>query len=44
MPTEILDPEIFPPAPAQGAICIESRIGDDRVNGLLQAVNDARDP
>jgi hydroxymethylbilane synthase len=42
VPTEILDPEIFPPAPAQGAICIESRIGDDRVNGLLEAINDAR--
>ncbi|MBW9065743.1 hydroxymethylbilane synthase [Rhizobium herbae] len=42
VPTEILDPEIFPPAPAQGAICIESRIGDDRVNGLLEAINDVR--
>jgi hydroxymethylbilane synthase len=42
VPTELLDPETFPPAPAQGAICIESRIGDDRINGLLEAVNDAR--
>jgi hydroxymethylbilane synthase len=42
VPTEILDPEIFPPAPAQGAICIESRIEDDRVNDLLEAINDAR--
>jgi len=42
VPTEILDPEIFPPAPAQGAICIESRIGDDRVIGLLEAINDVR--
>ncbi|CAN7311332.1 hydroxymethylbilane synthase [Pararhizobium sp. LjRoot238] len=42
VPTEILDPEIFPPAPAQGAICIESRVGDDRVNGLLEAINDVR--
>ncbi len=25
--TDILDPDTFPPAPAQGAICIESRIG-----------------
>ncbi len=40
--TELLDPETFPPAPAQGAICIESRIGDDRVNSLLEAINDAR--
>lgn len=42
VPTEILDPESFPPAPAQGAICIESRVGDDRVNRLLEAVNDLR--
>lgn len=42
VPTELLDPETFPPAPAQGAICIESRIGDDRVNSLLEAINDAR--
>jgi hydroxymethylbilane synthase len=42
VPTEILDAEIFPPAPAQGAICIESRIGDDRVNDLLEAINDVR--
>ncbi|CCF21227.1 Porphobilinogen deaminase [Pseudorhizobium banfieldiae] len=38
--TELLDPEHFPPAPAQGAICIESRIGDRRVDTLLEAVND----
>ncbi|MHA7971381.1 hydroxymethylbilane synthase [Rhizobium sp. CAU 1783] len=38
--TELLDPKDFPPAPAQGAICIESRIGDDRVNSLLEAIND----
>jgi hydroxymethylbilane synthase len=38
--TDILDPDEFPPAPAQGAICIESRIGDDRVSELLSAVND----
>lgn len=40
VPTELLDPKDFPPAPAQGAICIESRIGDDRVNSLLEAIND----
>src|SRR5690606_23178128 len=39
VPTEILDPLTFPPAPAQGAICVESRIGDDRVNGLLSAID-----
>ena len=42
MPTELLDEAEFPPAPAQGAICIESRIGDRRVNGLLEAINDLR--
>ena len=40
VPTEILDPHEFPPAPAQGAICIESRIGDDRTDALLAAIND----
>ncbi|MBW8299733.1 MAG: hydroxymethylbilane synthase [Hydrogenophaga sp.] len=40
VPTELLDPKEFPPAPAQGAICIESRIDDNRINGLLEAIND----
>ncbi|WLS07053.1 hydroxymethylbilane synthase [Shinella sumterensis] len=40
VPTELLDPVSFPPAPAQGAICIESRIGDDRISGLLCAIDD----
>ncbi|MCM2402352.1 hydroxymethylbilane synthase [Rhizobium sp. S153] len=40
VPTELLDPRDFPPAPAQGAICIESRIGDERVNTLLESIND----
>ncbi len=38
--TELLDPVSFPPAPAQGAICIESRIGDTRIDALLKPVND----
>ncbi len=38
--TAILDPEQFPPAPAQGAICIESRIDDKRINDMLAAIND----
>ncbi|HEX2146121.1 MAG TPA: hydroxymethylbilane synthase [Pseudorhizobium sp.] len=38
--TELLDPAEFPPAPAQGAICIESRIGDTRIDALLEAIND----
>ncbi|WP_275785614.1 hydroxymethylbilane synthase [Pararhizobium gei] len=42
VPTEILDPDLFPPAPAQGAICIESRVADDRINSLLEAINDPR--
>ncbi|MGE7369616.1 hydroxymethylbilane synthase [Neorhizobium sp. NPDC001467] len=37
--TELLDPTDFPPAPAQGAICIESRIGDRRVLDLLGGIN-----
>ncbi|MCF3640014.1 hydroxymethylbilane synthase [Rhizobium sp. TRM95111] len=41
VPTELLDPEAFPPAPAQGAICIESRIGDRRMDDLLAAVDHA---
>jgi hydroxymethylbilane synthase len=27
------------PAPAQGAVCIEARVGDDRVNALLAAID-----
>jgi hydroxymethylbilane synthase len=38
--TDILDPDAFPPAPAQGAIAIESRVGDARTDALLAAVND----
>ena len=38
--TDILDPDEFPPAPAQGAICIESRVSDTRMNDMLAAVND----
>lgn len=33
--TELLPVETFPPAPGQGAICIESRIGDARIGDLL---------
>jgi hydroxymethylbilane synthase len=39
--TEIMDPERFPPALGQGAICIESRIGDARVDTLLAAIDHA---
>ena len=33
--TDLPDPEIFLPAPGQGAIGIESRIGDERIDALL---------
>lgn len=39
--TQILDPAVFLPAPAQGAICVEARIGDERIGALLAAIDDA---
>ncbi len=39
--TELLDVDEFPPAPGQGAICIEQRSGDDRISALLQPVDHA---
>lgn len=39
--TEILPAESFPPAPGQGAICIESRVGDAAVAALVAAIADA---
>ncbi|MDZ7600700.1 MAG: hydroxymethylbilane synthase [Hoeflea sp.] len=39
--TELLDPESFPPAPGQGAICIEARLGDTRVAELLAPIDHA---
>ncbi|SFB25225.1 hydroxymethylbilane synthase [Rhizobium sp. NFR07] len=38
--TELLDPVDFPPAPAQGAICVESRMGDSRIDNLVAPIND----
>jgi hydroxymethylbilane synthase len=38
--TEALDVERFPPAPGQGAIGIESRIGDARTARLLEKLHD----
>ncbi|WP_312406502.1 hydroxymethylbilane synthase, partial [Rhizobium sp.] len=38
--TELLDPTDFPPAPAQGAICVESRFGDPRTDALIAPIND----
>src|SRR5690606_4247957 len=36
----VLDPETFLPAPAQGAICIETRAGDGRMRELVAALDD----
>lgn len=37
--TQVLDLEVFMPAPAQGAICVEARIGDRRIGELLAAID-----
>ena len=37
--TDLMPLEKFPPAPGQGAICIESRIGDRRIEEMLAAIN-----
>lgn len=39
--TELLDPETFPPAPGQGAICIEARMDDSRIADLLAPIDHA---
>jgi hydroxymethylbilane synthase len=39
--TCLLPIEEFPPAPGQGAICVETRIGDTVTGGYLEAVNHA---
>ena len=36
--TELLPLDAFPPAPGQGAICIETRIGDAPVNAMLAPI------
>lgn len=38
--TILLDPQHFPPAPGQGAICIESRNDDREVEELVRSIND----
>lgn len=38
--TDIMSLEAFPPAPGQGAICIESRIGDGNAGAMLAAIHD----
>lgn len=37
--TELMDVKTFPPAPGQGAITVESRIGDSRIDALLAPLN-----
>ncbi len=39
--TSLLEIEDFPPAPGQGAIGIETRIGDERIKQLIAPLNDA---
>lgn len=39
--TELMDIERFLPAPGQGAITIESRVGDTRIDALLKPLNHA---
>ncbi|WP_136618054.1 MULTISPECIES: hydroxymethylbilane synthase [Mesorhizobium] len=38
--TDLIPLDIFPPAPGQGAICIETRIGDRDVEKMLVAIHD----
>ncbi|MER8863050.1 hydroxymethylbilane synthase [Mesorhizobium sp. M0751] len=38
--TDLMPLDVFPPAPGQGAICIESRIGDRDVEEMLTAIHD----
>ncbi|MFK5979566.1 MAG: hydroxymethylbilane synthase [Rhizobiaceae bacterium] len=37
--TSILPKDEFPPAPGQGAVCVESRVGDEKINALLAPIN-----
>jgi hydroxymethylbilane synthase len=39
--TEVLDPAVFPPAPAQGAICVEARSDNTAIRALLAPINHA---
>ncbi len=39
--TDIMPLDAFPPAPGQGAICVESRMGDGETERLLAAIHDA---
>ncbi len=37
--TDLMALDMFPPAPGQGAICIESRVGDARTDAILAAIH-----
>ncbi|MCK5750472.1 MAG: hydroxymethylbilane synthase [Oricola sp.] len=37
--TDLMDPDLFLPAPGQGAICIEGRVGDARTDALVEPLN-----
>lgn len=37
--TDLMDPDLFLPAPGQGAICIEGRAGDQRTDALVEPLN-----
>jgi len=37
--TDLIDMDVFPPAPGQGAICIEARQGDARTDALVEPLN-----
>lgn len=37
--TELLPLDTFPPAPGQGAICIEHRVGDRRIEQMLEPIH-----
>ncbi len=37
--TDLIALDVFPPAPGQGAICIEGRDGDNRMLGLIEPLN-----
>jgi hydroxymethylbilane synthase len=39
--TELLPVEVFPPAPGQGAICIETRSGDQRIGAVVAPLDHA---
>lgn len=38
--TLVLDPRQYPPAPAQGAICLENRKGDTKIAEMAKALDD----